>query len=77
MQENWIGRSKGLKFRFHFAGQAPSAAPDGLDVYTTRPDTLYGASFVGVAADHPLDLEHLGTEISKDRASKWPRKHLT
>ena len=54
MQENWIGRSRGLKFRFHFAGESPVAAPDGLEVYTTRPDTLYGASFVGIAADHPL-----------------------
>jgi leucyl-tRNA synthetase len=51
MQENWIGRSKGLKFRFHFAGEAP--APE-LEVYTTRPDTLFGASFVGIAPDHPL-----------------------
>ncbi|MBI1197354.1 MAG: leucine--tRNA ligase [Phenylobacterium sp.] len=51
MQENWIGRSKGLKFRFHFAGEGPA---EGLEVYTTRPDTLFGASFVGVAADHPL-----------------------
>jgi len=51
MQENWIGRSKGLKFRFHAAGDAPVK---DLEVYTTRPDTLYGASFVGIAADHPL-----------------------
>ncbi|WP_293679913.1 leucine--tRNA ligase [uncultured Phenylobacterium sp.] len=49
MQENWIGRSKGLKFRFHGAPPA-----DDLEVYTTRPDTLFGASFVGIAADHPL-----------------------
>jgi leucyl-tRNA synthetase len=66
MQENWIGRSKGLKFRFHFANTrageevedaragGPAGFSDGLEVYTTRPDTLYGASFVGVAADHPL-----------------------
>jgi leucyl-tRNA synthetase len=53
MQENWIGRSKGARFRFHFAGEAP-AGHDGVEVYTTRPDTLYGASFVGIAADHPL-----------------------
>ena len=51
MQENWIGRSKGLKFRFHTVGDAPAK---DLEVYTTRPDTLYGASFVGIAADHPL-----------------------
>jgi len=53
MQENWIGRSKGLKFSFDFAGAPPSGF-DGLEVYTTRPDTLYGASFVGIAPDHPL-----------------------
>ncbi len=52
MQENWIGRSKGCRFRFHGEG-----VPGGLEVYTTRPDTLYGASFVGVAPDHPLAAE--------------------
>ncbi|WP_293907563.1 leucine--tRNA ligase [Phenylobacterium sp.] len=54
MQENWIGRSRGLKFRFHFAG---AGSDNDLQVYTTRPDTLYGASFVGIAADHPLAAE--------------------
>ena len=54
MQENWIGRSKGLKFSFDFAGASPSGFDSGLEVYTTRPDTLYGASFVGIAPDHPL-----------------------
>ena len=54
MQENWIGRSKGLRFAFSFAGEPPSGFDGGLAVYTTRPDTLYGASFVGIAADHPL-----------------------
>ena len=54
MQENWIGRSKGLKFKFHFSTPTPDAFDGGLEVYTTRPDTLFGASFVGIAADHPL-----------------------
>ena len=54
MQENWIGRSRGLKFAFRFAGAAPAGFEAGLEVYTTRPDTLYGASFVGIAPDHPL-----------------------
>lgn len=53
MQENWIGRSTGARLKFPFAGQAP-AGHDDIEVYTTRPDTLFGASFVGVAADHPL-----------------------
>ncbi len=60
MQENWIGRSQGLRFRFAFAGEPP-AGFDGIEVYTTRPDTLFGASFVGIAADHPL-AEALGRD---------------
>jgi leucyl-tRNA synthetase len=50
MQENWIGKSQGLQFRFK------SAAPlgDNIEVYSTRPDTLFGASFVAIAADHPI-----------------------
>ena len=54
MQENWIGRSKGLQMTWKWAGEAPAAAPDGLEIYTTRPDTLFGASFMGIAADHPV-----------------------
>ncbi|THD65548.1 leucine--tRNA ligase [Phenylobacterium sp.] len=54
MQENWIGRSKGLTFSFEFAGEPPRGFDKGLEVYTTRPDTLFGASFVAIAADHPL-----------------------
>ena len=48
MQENWIGKSVGLQFRF--------ALSDGgsVEVFTTRPDTIFGASFVAVAADHPI-----------------------
>jgi leucyl-tRNA synthetase len=54
MQENWIGRSKGLRFKFAFDGEAPDGMAEGLEVYTTRPDTLFGASFVGIAPEHPL-----------------------
>jgi leucyl-tRNA synthetase len=49
MQENWIGRSTGLELRFDFAH-----GEGGLEVYTTRPDTLFGASFLALAADHPF-----------------------
>ena len=48
MQENWIGKSKGLEFAFNLSNG------DTLPVYTTRPDTIFGASFVAVAADHPV-----------------------
>ena len=52
MQENWIGRSRGLQFRFRLA--QPVADVDSVEVFTTRPDTIFGASFVAVAADHPI-----------------------
>ncbi|QYC09866.1 leucine--tRNA ligase [Brevundimonas nasdae] len=54
MQENWIGRSKGLQMTWKWAGEAPAASPEGLEIYTTRPDTLFGASFMGIAPDHPI-----------------------
>jgi leucyl-tRNA synthetase len=56
MQENWIGRSQGLRFRFAYAGGAPADLEE-IEVYTTRPDTLFGAAFVGVAADHPVAVK--------------------
>jgi leucyl-tRNA synthetase len=54
MQKNWIGRSEGLLVRFALD---PATAPNGeteLEVFTTRPDTLFGAKFMAVAPDHPL-----------------------
>ena len=57
MQRNWIGKSEGLKFQFTLS--------DGekLDVFTTRPDTLFGASFVGLSPDHPLTQELAKTDL--------------
>ena len=49
MQENWIGKSKGLRCTFNFVD-----SPEGIEVFTTRPDTMFGASFVAIAADHPV-----------------------
>jgi leucyl-tRNA synthetase len=54
MQENWIGKSQGLRFRF--ALEAPVAGYETLEVFTTRPDTIFGASFTAVAPDHPIAL---------------------
>jgi leucyl-tRNA synthetase len=53
MQKNWIGRSEGAQFSFKFDAEMPDGF-DGVEVYTTRPDTLFGASFVALAYDHPL-----------------------
>jgi len=54
MQTNWIGRSRGLRFAFDLT--EPSAGHERIEVYTTRPDTLMGASFIGVSPDHPLAM---------------------
>lgn len=74
MQENWIGKSVGLQFKFEI--ERPSAAlgtngvsndrfvssevetllAEGLEVFSTRPDTIFGASFAAIAADHPITL---------------------
>ncbi len=49
MQENWIGKSRGLQFSFE-----RTDGGEAIEVYTTRPDTLMGASFVGISPDHPI-----------------------
>jgi leucyl-tRNA synthetase len=54
MQENWIGRSQGLKFRFELTAPLPGHA--AFEVFTTRPDTIFGASFAAISPDHPIAL---------------------
>jgi leucyl-tRNA synthetase len=63
MQQNWIGKSRGLEFAFDLIN-GPGGHED-IAVYTTRPDTLLGASFVGISADHPLarHLEKSNPEV--------------
>ena len=67
MQANWIGRSRGLQFAFSI--DAPEGH-DRIEVYTTRPDTLMGASFVGISPDHPLakHLEQDNAELASFNA---------
>jgi len=60
MQENWIGRSRGLQFRFRLA--EPIGGIDEVEVFTTRPDTIFGASFVAVSPDHPLAAAVAGAD---------------
>ncbi len=62
MQRNWIGRSEGVELTFDIEGDR-----EPLTVYTTRPDTLYGVTYMAVAAEHPLAIEAAAadTEIAE------------
>ncbi len=64
MQSNWIGKSRGLQFAFSLVDAV--GGHDRVEVYTTRPDTLMGASFVGISPDHPLakELEADNTDLA-------------
>ena len=57
MQENWIGRSEGLRLTFPMVGRE-----GGLDIYTTRHDTIFGSSFCAVSPEHPLAAEIAGDD---------------
>jgi leucyl-tRNA synthetase len=54
MQRNWIGRSEGLLLRFALDPTTTPAGETELKIFTTRPDTLFGAKFMAIAPDHPL-----------------------
>ena len=78
MQRNWIGRSEGAEVTFAVEGarEAGCAVAD-LSVYTTRPDTLFGATFMVVAPEHPLLGGRLGAPVDDDAAAltvpaAWP-----
>ena len=88
MQQNWIGRSEGLKFDFELEDEQGRPAQDRLSVYTTRHDTIFGATFCALSTDHPLtrslaesmpavaafrrECESLGT--SEEAIEKAPKK---
>src|SRR5712675_2461307 len=54
MQKNWIGRSEGLLVRFALDPKTTPSGESELEIFTTRPDTLFGAKFMAIAPDHPL-----------------------
>ena len=81
MQANWIGRSEGLSVRFALDKKTAPKGETEVEVYTTRPDTLFGAAFVALAPDHPLakaaaennpelaafceECRHMGTSVAE------------
>ena len=83
MQANWIGRSEGLLIRFETID--PPKGHELIEVFTTRPDTLFGASFIAIAPDHPLAKAvaktspgamrvHRGVPASRQRARLSSRR---
>ena len=81
MQANWIGRSDGLTIRFALDKKTAPKGQSEVEVYTTRPDTLFGAAFIALAPDHPLahaaaennpelaafceECRHMGTSVAE------------
>ncbi len=62
MQKNWIGRSEGLRFSFDVSWGVPPWSAK-LEVFSTRPDTIFGASFLAISPDHPLAEELAETDL--------------
>ncbi|MBT3070060.1 leucine--tRNA ligase [Rhodomicrobium sp. Az07] len=62
MQRNWIGKSQGLLMRFNLSGEKVPADFGSVQVFTTRPDTIFGASFIGISPEHPLAKELAKTD---------------
>ncbi|WP_137150492.1 leucine--tRNA ligase [Devosia sp. FKR38] len=56
MQRNWIGKSEGLRLHFELLADNATSART-VEVFTTRPDTIFGASFIALSADHPLTAQ--------------------
>ena len=69
MQENWIGRSEGLTVHFPLAGRE-----GGFDIFTTRPDTLFGVTFMALAPEHPLVEELIADNSEADEIRQWIKK---
>ena len=65
MQRNWIGRSQGVDMRFDLSEAV--AGIDSFEVYTTRPDTLMGATYVSLAAEHPISLALAENNVELNR----------
>ena len=85
MQENWIGRSYGAKIKFYIMDEDQEATDQTITVYTTRPDTIFGVSFLALAIDHPLtqkwrqynaDIETFCQKHKSTQTSEEARAHM-
>jgi leucyl-tRNA synthetase len=72
-QENWIGRSEGAEIRFPVVGQAAGQEPLAISVFTTRPDTLFGATYMVLAPEHPL-VDRITTDANREAVEEYRRQ---
>ena len=72
MQKNWIGKSYGCEIDFNIINKSES-----IKVFTTRPDTLFGASFIALSSDHPLNKFFTGNELFKNFKSECNKTGTT
>jgi leucyl-tRNA synthetase len=75
MQRNWIGRSEGARLTFPIAGARPGAP--GIEVFTTRPDTLFGATYMVLSPEHPLVDELTAEAWPEGTPAGWASGHAT
>jgi len=76
MQKNWIGKSTGLKFRFSLSDESKERLNnkfDGYEVFTTRPDTIYGVTYSALAPEHPIIDYMLENKLFDEKTEKKVR----
>ncbi len=71
MQKNWIGRSTGAHVTFPLSDHSRS-----IEVFTTRVDTIYGATFIALSPEHPLSQELIADSAEKERLSAWIERNV-
>ncbi|HEY9011696.1 MAG TPA: leucine--tRNA ligase [Devosia sp.] len=76
MQRNWIGKSEGLRLLFEMVPSEKTTATS-IEVFTTRPDTIFGASFIALSADHPLTAELAAKDSAIAEFVAETRRHGT
>ncbi|MEX0885175.1 MAG: leucine--tRNA ligase [Phycisphaeraceae bacterium] len=72
MQRNWIGRSEGAHVEFPLDAPTPGDEPDAVGVFTTRPDTLFGATYMVLAPEHPL-VRVITTAVQRQAVDRYVR----
>ena len=76
MQKNWIGRSEGAEIKFEIAGADGQTLPtDEIKVFTTRPDTIFGATFLVLAPEHPM-VKYLVNYSTREKVNQYQTEAL-